>query len=52
MQIHIVPVDDLREHEASSTCWCRPSQDADEPDLWIHNSLDGREEFEQGRKPS
>lgn len=50
--IHTIPVNDLREHETSRECWCRPKQDEDEPSLWIHNSMDRREEYEEGRKPS
>lgn len=49
-QIHTMPEDDLRRHEISPQCWCKPRQDDEEPALWIHNSLDGRESYEQGRK--
>lgn len=46
---HIVPAYDLTPHEIIPGCWC-------EPDLtdagWQHNSADGREDFESGkRKP-
>ncbi len=50
----MVPLNDLREHEANGSCWCKPTLDDEgsEP-IWIHNSLDGREAFETGeRKPS
>lgn len=48
---HITPRDALREHIATSDCWCRPVED--EPGLFIHNSMDGREAYECGdRKPS
>ncbi len=44
---HTVPVNDLREHEASADCWCEPEKEADIdpglPGLWRHNSADGRE---------
>lgn len=40
---HVVPMDDLRPHESKSTCWCNPVPDVEEPAVWIHNSLDGRE---------
>jgi hypothetical protein len=40
---HVVPIDDLRPHESSQTCWCKPTQDEDEPTVWIHNSMDRRE---------
>lgn len=46
--IHVVPVDDLREHTCSCTCWCRPVDDHEEPDVWMHNSLDQRERYEKG----
>lgn len=51
--IHVTPVDDLREHVESRTCWCRPVEDSDEPSVVIHNAMDGREAYETGeRKPS
>jgi hypothetical protein len=47
--LHIVPRNDLREHGASSECWCKPIQDEDWP-IWIHNSADRREHtIEQGK---
>jgi hypothetical protein len=47
----VVPLHDLREHEVNGSCWCRPQRNED--DVWIHNSMDGREAFETGqRKPS
>ena len=47
--IHVIPVDDLRPHEATRACWCSPSQDEDDRNLWVHHSLDRREEYELGR---
>lgn len=49
-QYHIVPVNDLREHTAAPDCFCHPIRDEEEPTVWIHNSLDGREAFEPGRR--
>ena len=49
---HVLPINDLREHEASKTCWCKPTQDDEEPLVWIHHSMDGREEYENGRMKS
>jgi len=48
---HVVPLDDLREHETNGSCWCKPTLDDEgaEP-IWIHNSLDGREAFETGER--
>jgi hypothetical protein len=49
--IHVLPVNDLREHTASSDCWCKPALDADDS-IYVHHSMDRREEYENGRKPS
>ena len=42
-QQHVIPMTDLREHDFAPDCWCHPVEDAETPDLWAHNSLDGRE---------
>jgi hypothetical protein len=47
----LTPVDDLREHVENPECWCRPVRDpeADLRDgLWVHNSMDNREAYEEG----
>lgn len=49
-RVHVMPLGDLREHEESEQCWCKPQPDVDEPAVLIHNALDGRESYEQGRK--
>lgn len=46
--VQIVPTDDLKEHELCSECWCKPEPDEELDNLWVHNSLDGREAFESG----
>ena len=52
-RIHTIPLGDLREHVSLPTCWCHPTQDADEPGLWVHHAMDLREEYEeQRRRPS
>jgi hypothetical protein len=48
MIIHVIPVEDYREHDSTMQCWCRP--DLDEEGLAIHHSMDGRESYEEGRK--
>jgi hypothetical protein len=48
--VHTIPDGDLLEHVSSATCWCQPRED--EPGLWVHNSMDRREEYERGRKLS
>lgn len=45
--VHVYPVGDLREHEISASCWCRPELNMD--DVFVHNAMDGRESYEQGR---
>jgi hypothetical protein len=47
--MHVVPVNDLREHAVSQSCWCRPTPD---DGVIVHHSMDLREEFEEGRKAS
>ncbi|MDT8311914.1 MAG: hypothetical protein RQ732_10745 [Methylophaga sp.] len=42
---HVVPIDDLREHESNQDCWCSPSLD---DGVFVHNSLDQREKYEAG----
>jgi hypothetical protein len=49
-EIHVAPVDDLRPHDLNPKCWCRPVEDTEEPDMWTHNSLDGREAYETGER--
>jgi hypothetical protein len=49
---HIIPNDDLYEHELMPTCWCKPTIYEAEF-IAVHNSADQREAFERGeRKPS
>lgn len=47
---HVVPDDDLRPHSLDTGgCWCRPTED---DGVVVHHSLDGREDYEERRKPS
>jgi hypothetical protein len=49
---HVVPVDDLREHDLMPDCWCDPAVDHISL-VAVHNAADQREKFESGeRKPS
>jgi len=51
MKYHVIPSNDLREHDTSIRCWCHPVEDED--GLVVHKALDAREAFETGeRKPS
>lgn len=38
---HVIPVNDLREHEATPACWCKPTPD-EEHDMFVHNAMDRR----------
>jgi hypothetical protein len=52
-EIHVTPLNDLREHEDSAQCWCKPTPDEECPRVLVHHALDGREAFETGqRQPS
>lgn len=49
--VHVVPVDDLRDHEFSEDCWCNPRIEEDV--VIVHSSADERELYERGeKKPS
>jgi hypothetical protein len=48
--VHVVPLNDLREHIASLDCWCKPTEEDEWPDVLVHNSMDRREEYEAGRE--
>ena len=51
--VHVIPVDDLRDHTCDRGCWCQPTQDEEEPLLYVHHAMDQRELYETGeRKPS
>lgn len=42
IETHVVPMNDLRDHEFAPACWCAPSKDG-EHNQWLHNSMDRRE---------
>ena len=47
--IHIMPVDDLVEHDDCIACWCQP-RTIQEPDavlVVVHHAMDGRELIEE-----
>lgn len=47
--IHVVPIEDLIEHEESEGCVCGPEvESVDSGWLVVHHSLDGRELQEEG----
>lgn len=43
---HVVPIDDLREHDPNCACWCHPI--LDDEGVVIHNAMDRREQIERG----
>ncbi len=46
--IHVVPLNDLREHKARIDCWCKPSEENEWPGIWTHHAMDKREKYESG----
>ena len=46
---HILPNNDIQEHQEDSQCKCEPRVDI-ENELIIHNAYDGRELIEQTEK--
>ena len=49
-RIHVVPLNDLREHSVSTDCSCKPTEYDECPDVWVHHSMDDREAFERGER--
>jgi len=48
--LHMFPLGDTRDH-LDKNCPCGAAQsDPEIPDMWIHNSFDGREAFEEGER--
>ena len=44
-QLHVYPLNDLREHVLEgTTCWCHPKI---EDDVVVHNAMDQRERSEK-----
>lgn len=51
--LHVIPLNDLRDHDCSRHCWCKPAEHDETLGLFIHNALDQRERYETGElKPS
>ena len=47
---HVMPVNDLRDHEITLQCWCCPTEDDECPGLFVHHAMDQREQFENGER--
>lgn len=48
MTLHIYPVDDLKEHELTTTCECQPRVEFESGSMIVvHSSWDGREAIEE-----
>ena len=47
--VHVIPLNDLREHDDSQWCWCMPKVEIQDDGraVVIHNSADGRELVER-----
>lgn len=43
---HVRPVADYRPHTLYVPCWCKPTLD---DGVYVHHSMDRREEYEEGR---
>jgi hypothetical protein len=47
--VHVTPIDDLREHEETRACWCGPrvEQEPEASAVVVHHAADGRELVEE-----
>lgn len=41
--VHVIPLNDLKEHELMANCWCSPIRDEEDAYVVVHNALDGRD---------
>lgn len=51
--VHVVPQNDLRDHDCKRMeCWCSPTliDEIDGGYIVVHNSMDGREKFENNER--
>jgi hypothetical protein len=39
-ELHVTPIDDLREHSMTILCWCNPRRHGEDHGVVMHNSLD------------
>lgn len=49
-RLHVIPLGDLDDHEASTECWCHPLDISD--GIVTHNAKDCREQMERAGKPT
>ena len=49
-QLHLAPVRDIAPHKLCSTCECGAFEDPEAADYIVHNSWDGREAYETGKR--
>ena len=50
VDIHWIPLNDIRTHVQSKKCWCEPLESWGCE--WFHNSADEREYYEEGYRKS
>jgi hypothetical protein len=52
-EINVIPENDIKVHLYGSLCKCRPAKTRSDDGraLFVHNSFDGREPYENGKKP-
>lgn len=48
--MHLLPCGDLHRHHLDPSCWCGPCEDDEVTGYWVHNSADGREDYETGKR--
>lgn len=51
-EVNVIPENDIRHHIYGSMCKCRPTKDATDEGvpMFVHQSYDGREAYEMGKK--
>jgi hypothetical protein len=52
LRVHVLPVGDEHCHAAQASCWCHPTKDKYDTNLYVHHAKDCREKHERLNKCS
>lgn len=47
---HVIPLEDIKPHERTVRCWCRPTRDEEDRNCVVHHAMDQREKYERGER--
>lgn len=44
---HVIPINDTKFHTASEACFCKPTEEFERADIFVHHALDQREYYDR-----